>query len=104
MEFTVNLSNLLPNVHRRYVDCVDACGFTALHYAVLHDRRTAMRVLFGFDANLIPRCVRTRGEGASSRAGVCCLCDCCYCSFGAKRSPRHQVRLDRGNWHCTEER
>lgn len=41
----------------RYVDSVDACGFTALHYAVLHDKRTAMRVLFGFDANLIPRCV-----------------------------------------------
>ncbi|GLC51750.1 hypothetical protein PLESTB_000543900 [Pleodorina starrii] len=39
----------------RFVDSVDMFGFTPLHYATWANRKSAMMVLIGFDANIITR-------------------------------------------------
>ncbi|KAG2447013.1 hypothetical protein HYH02_008166 [Chlamydomonas schloesseri] len=42
-------------VNSRYVDALDVYGWTPLHYATWANRRPAMAVLIGFDANIIAR-------------------------------------------------
>ncbi|GFR45057.1 hypothetical protein Agub_g6430 [Astrephomene gubernaculifera] len=65
----------------RLADCLDLFGWTPLHYATWCNRRSAMMLLIGFDANLIARSLLLHSEYANLPAGstplhIACLHGC----------------------------